>query len=50
MKWGVGTRVSRKTLWRLERVIFFVFLGLGLVTLAVLAGWLPPPLAFLVEG
>ena len=50
VKWGVGTRVSRKTLWRLERVIFFVFLGLGLVTLVVLAGWLPPPLSFLVEG
>ena len=50
VKWGVGTRVSRKTLWRVERVIFFVFLGLGLVTLVVLAGWLPPPLSFLVEG
>jgi len=50
VKWGVGTRVSRRTLWRLERVIFFVFLGLGLVTLVVLAGWLPPPLSFLVEG
>ncbi len=50
VKWGVGSRLSRRTLWRLERVIFFVFLGLGLVTLAVLAEWLPPPLAFLVEG
>jgi fumarate reductase subunit C len=50
VKWGVGTRVTRRTLWRLERVIFFAFLGLGIVTLAVLAGWLPPPLQFLVEG
>ncbi len=50
VKWGVGARLSRKTLWRLERVVFFVFLGLGSLTLAVLAGWLAPPLAFLVEG
>jgi fumarate reductase subunit C len=50
VKWGVGARFSRKTLARLERVVFVVFLGLGLVTLAVLAGWLPPPLAFLLEA
>lgn len=50
VKWGVGSRITRKTLWRLERVIFFVFLGLGLVTLVVLAGWVEPPLALLVKG
>ena len=50
VKWGAGSRLSRQTLWRLERVIFFVFLGLGLLTLAVLAGWLAPPLEFLLEG
>ena len=50
VKWGFGARLGRKTLWRLERVIFFAFLGLGLITLAVLAGWLAPPLEFLVEG
>ncbi len=50
VKWGVGSRLSRKTLWQLERVIFVLFLGLGLATLVVLAGWVSPPLAFLVEG
>lgn len=50
VKWGVGSRLSRKTLWRLEGVIFFVFLGLGVVTLVVLAGWVAPPLELLVEG
>lgn len=50
VKWGVGSRITRKTLWRLERVIFVAFLGLGLVTLVVLAGWLAPPLEFLLEN
>ena len=50
VKWGVGSRLSRRTLWRLERVIFVSFLGLGLVTLVVLAGWVDPPLSFLLEG
>ena len=50
VKWGVGSRLSRRTLRRAERVIFVVFLGLGIVTLAVLAGWLAPPLAPLLEG
>jgi len=50
VKWGVGSRISRKTLWRLERVIFWVFLGLGLLTLVVLAGWAPAPLAYLLEA
>ncbi len=50
VKWGIGSRFSRKALFRLEKVIFVVFLGLGLLTLAVLAGWVPPPLEFLLEG
>ncbi len=50
VKWGVGSRLSRRALWHAERVIFVVFLGLGLLTLTVLAGWVEPPLAFLVEA
>jgi FtsH-binding integral membrane protein len=48
VKWGAGSRLTRKTLWRLERVIFWLFLGLGIVTLFVLAGWLAPPLEFML--
>ncbi len=48
VKWGLAGRLSRKTLWALEQLVFWVFLGLGLLTLAVLAGWLPAPLRFLV--
>jgi fumarate reductase subunit C len=50
VKWGVGARLSRKTLRRLEHVVLVVFLGLGFFTLFVLAGWIAPPLAFLMEG
>ena len=50
VKWGIGSRWSRRTLMRAEQVILFTFLGLGLVTLVVLAGWVAPPLEFLVEG
>ncbi len=50
VKWGVGSRLSRRTLWHLERVIFVSFLGLGLLTLVVLAGWIAPPLAPLLES
>ncbi len=49
VKWGVGTRLARETVWRIEHVILWCFLGLGLVALVVLAGWLQPPLAFLLE-
>ena len=31
-------------------VLLWLFLGLGIVVLVVLAGWLPPPLAFLLTG
>jgi fumarate reductase subunit C len=47
VKWGAGSRLSRRTLWRIEKVVFAVFVGLGLLTLVVLAGWLEPPLVFL---
>jgi fumarate reductase subunit C len=50
VKWGVGARFSRTTLRRIEHAILAVFLGLGFATLFVLAGWLAPPLAFLLEG
>jgi fumarate reductase subunit C len=49
VKWGIGARFSRRTLWRLEKLIFWVFLGLGVLILLVLAGWIAPPLAFLLD-
>jgi len=48
VKWGIGSRLGRATLRRIEHGILFVFLGLGLLTLVVLAGWIEPPLAFLI--
>ena len=48
VKWGVGSRLSRTTVWRLEHVLFWTFLGLGVAALAVLAGVLSPPLTFLL--
>ena len=50
IKWGADLWMSRATLHRLEQIIFWVILGLGGVTLIVLAGWMDPPLAFLLEG
>ncbi len=50
VKWGADLWFSRATLHRIEQVIFWVFLGLGALTLTVLAGWVDPPLAFLTEG
>jgi fumarate reductase subunit C len=48
VKWGPGTRMRRTTLRRIEQLLFWLLLGLGILTLVVLAGWLPPPLAFLM--
>jgi len=48
IKWGVGARLGRTTLHRIERVLFWFVLMLGVVTLVVLAGWLEPPLAFVL--
>ena len=50
VKWGIGSRLTRTTLYRIERVMFWLLLGLGILTLVVLAGWLSPPLAFLMAG
>jgi fumarate reductase subunit C len=48
VKWGSGWLPSRKILHRVEQVIFWLVLGVGGLTLVVLAGWLEPPLAFLL--
>jgi fumarate reductase subunit C len=50
VKWGVFAKLGRATLHRIERIILWLFLGLGFVILLVLAGVLPPPLAFLISG
>ena len=50
VKWGAGTWLRRATLHRLEQIIFWLVLGLGAVTLVVLAGVIEPPLAFLLNG
>ena len=50
VKWGAGARLSRSGLRALERLLLWFFVGLGVVVVVVLAGWIEPPLAFLVEG
>ncbi len=50
VKWGIGSSLSRAALRRIEQVLFWAILGFGVVTLAVMASWLDPPLAFLLEG
>jgi fumarate reductase subunit C len=50
VKWGVFAKLGRHALHMIERVILWLFLGLGFVILLVLAGVLAPPLAFLLEG
>ena len=50
VKWGVFSKLGRATLHTIERIILWLFLGLGIVILLVLAGVLPPPLAFLFAG
>ena len=42
--------LSRTAIHHIERVLLWFFLGLGVVVLLVLAGVLPPPLAFLLGG
>ena len=49
VKWGAGRLPSRSILLLVERVIFWLVLGLGTLTLLVLAGVLDPPLTFLLE-
>lgn len=50
VKWGVGASLSRDTLRWVERVILWGMLGLGTLTLVVMSGLIPPPLAFLLGG
>jgi fumarate reductase subunit C len=50
IKWGAGLWMSRAAMHLVERIIFWAILFLGAVTLVVLAGWLDPPLAFLLDG
>jgi len=50
IKWSVGAFLTRKTLRVLEHLLLWFFLGLGIAILLVLAGLLPPPLAFLLAG
>ncbi|HSM30263.1 MAG TPA: hypothetical protein VK854_06140, partial [Woeseiaceae bacterium] len=49
-KWGAGATLSRTAMHRIERVLLWFFLGLGVVVLLVLSGVLPPPFAFLLGG
>ena len=49
-KWGAGAMLSRGAIHAIERVLLWFFLGLGVVVLLVLAGVIPPPLAFLLGG
>jgi len=50
IKWGAGFVPRRRILHRIEQVIFWLVLGLGTLTLLVLAGWVAPPLEFLISG
>ena len=48
VKWGAGSRLSRATLVRIEKFLFWFFMVLGTLVLTVLAGWLSPPFDFLL--
>ncbi len=48
IKWGADLWMSRETMHRIEQFIFWIVLGLGGLTLVVLAGWIDPPLEFLL--
>ena len=50
IKWSALSRLPRSTLVKIEQVLFWGFLGLGLVILAVLAGIIPPPFGFITGG
>jgi fumarate reductase subunit C len=50
VKWGAGFLPHRRFLHRIEQIIFWVVLALGAITLLVLAGWVSPPLEFLLSG
>jgi fumarate reductase subunit C len=48
VKWGADFLPHRRYLHRIEQIIFWLVLGLGTLTLLVLAGWVSPPLEFLL--
>ena len=50
VKWGALSRLPRSALVKIEQVLFWGFLGLGLVILAVLARLIPPPFGFITGG
>lgn len=50
VKWGIFSGLTRQTLHMIEQILLWFFLGLGIAILLVLAGVLPPPLAFLLAG
>jgi len=50
IKWGADLWLSRAAMHRIEQLIFWLVLVVGSATLLVLAGWVDPPLAFLLEG
>jgi len=50
VKWGAGMWLARPVLRIIEHILFWFFLGLGVVILLVLAGVISPPLAFLLQG
>jgi len=50
IKWGAGSRISRGTLHVAERIIFWLILVIGFLTLAVLGGVMDPPLTWLLTG
>jgi fumarate reductase subunit C len=49
IKWGADVLPHRRVLHRIEQVIFWLILGIGALTLFVLAGWVQPPLEFLLS-
>jgi fumarate reductase subunit C len=48
VKWGAGRMMSRAAMHVVEQIMFWIVLGLGFVTLLVLAGVMTPPLEFLL--
>lgn len=50
VKWGAGRYLGRRSLRVAERIVFWLVLGLGVLSLLVLAGVVAPPLSFLIPG
>jgi len=48
IKWGVGAKRERTALKRFVRILGVAFLVAGVIVLAVMAGWIPAPFAFLM--